>query len=108
MGDLGKIELGQQIMKRYETSKDFMLEMADYVFEEGIFLPTGREIEIGSIIHFNFTLENGKHILKGTGKIEKVSQKPPFGWKIRFIELDDRSRKNLHMILEWKKKHGKV
>ncbi len=108
MDDLGRIELGQQIMKRYGTSKDFMLEMAEYVFEDGIFIPTGREIEKGSVIHFNFTLESGRHILKGTGKVEKVSHKPPFGWRIIFVELDDRSKKNLKMILDWKRKHGKV
>ncbi len=108
MGKIGKIDLGQQIMKRFETSKDFMLEMGEYVFEDSVFIPTGREIEVGSIINFNFMLRDKKHILKGTGKVEEVAQKPPFGWKVKFIELDDRSRKNLEMILEWKRKHGKL
>ena len=108
MGKIGKIDLGQQIVKRFESSKDFMLQMADYIFEEEMFIPTGREIEEGSIIHFNFMLRDKVHILKGTGKVEKVAKKPPFGWRIRFIELDSRSMKNLQMILEWKRKHGKI
>ncbi|GEM_PF-6108897 len=108
MGKIGKIGLGQQIRKEFESSKQFMLEMADYVKEDGLFIPTGREIEEGTVIHFNFLLPSGRHILKGTGKVEEVARKPPFGWYIKFLELDDRSKKNLSMILEWKRKHGKL
>ncbi len=106
MGKIGKIDLGQQIKKIFHSSKEFMLDMGNYVYEDGMFIPTAREIEEGSIIHFNFTLQDRKSILRGTGKVQSISRKPPLGWKILFVELDERSKKNLQMIIDWKRKHG--
>jgi len=99
--ELAKIGLMPQIVKNYLSSKEFVEEMGKLISEKGFFLQTKREIDKGSFIQFNFTLNNDKHILKGIGQITFIRENPA-GWGVKFVEIDERSQKNIQMILEWK------
>ena len=111
-GGLGQVDLAKAITieRDYETSTDFTLQLGRWISAKGMLIPLRKHVDPGTPIRFAFTLKGGKRdILRGHGKVvwyKDASGKRPAGIGIGFLDLSDRSKKNIKQILTWKDANG--
>ena len=105
--ELNKVDLRPLLARDFPTSEAFIDDLGMSVTEKGMFIPMriSDRFKVGTELQLRFTLDGRKEILAGTARIVFVrdganGEKPGCG--VRFLQLTERSRKNLSMIMQWR------
>jgi uncharacterized protein (TIGR02266 family) len=97
-----------QVKLRYTSILDFHESQSLNISRTGMFVASEKPGSVGSVIEFEFALDDGFLLLKGKGEIVRVTQTPVRGMGIRFRELDDESKKCLERIVAINESEGRV
>jgi hypothetical protein len=66
-----------------------------------MFLATpGKLLEIGVVVEFQFTLDDGLVVMKGTAEVVRLSPTGERGMGLRFVDLDAEARKLVDRIVD--------
>ncbi|RMF16065.1 MAG: hypothetical protein D6761_06830 [Candidatus Dadabacteria bacterium] len=105
--ELNKVDLRPLLARDFPTSEAFIDDLGLSVTEKGMFIPmrVSDRFQVGGELQLRFTLDGRKEILAGTARIVFIrdganGEKPGCG--VKFLELTERSRKNLAMIIQWR------
>jgi uncharacterized protein (TIGR02266 family) len=92
---------------RFPSFIDFVETQSLNVSRTGMYLICDAPPEIGTKIEFEFSLDDGYVVLKGTGiVVRKVTTGAEKGMGVRFVDLDDESRKLIDRIVDINKEEG--
>lgn len=84
---------------RYDSILDFADTVSMNISRSGMFLTTDDPPPAGTKVDFELALADGFALLRGRGEIVRVSDSPA-GIGIKFLELDDPSRKLIERIVD--------
>ena len=87
---------------------DFVETQSVNVSREGMYLRCETPPEVGTKIEFEVGLDDGYVLLQGTGLVVRVVTTGQKGLGLRFLELDDKSRKLINRIVEVNLDEGKI
>lgn len=96
-----------QVRCRFPSIIDFVETQSVNVSREGMYLRCDAPPEVGSKIDFDVSLDDGFVLLKGSGTVVRVVTTGDKGLGMRFLELDDKSRKLIDRIVEVNLDEGK-
>ena len=96
-----------QVRCRFPSIIDFVETQSVNVSREGMYLRCDAPPEVGSKIDFDVSLDDGYVLLKGSGIVVRVVTTGDKGLGMRFVDLDDRSRKLIDRIVEVNLDEGK-
>ena len=96
-----------QVRCRFPSIIDFVETQSVNVSREGMYLRCDSPPEVGSKIDFDVSLDDGYELLKGSGIVVRVVTTGDKGLGMRFVELDDKSRKLINRIVEVNLDEGK-
>lgn len=96
-----------QVRCRFPSIIDFVETQSVNVSREGMYLRCDAPPEVGSKIEFDVSLDDGFVLLKGSGIVVRVVTSGDKGLGMRFLELDDKSRKLIDRIVEVNLDEGK-
>lgn len=85
---------------RYQSILDFHEHQAFNISRSGMFLPTPDPFPSGTVVDFSFSLTDGLSLLRGQGEVVRVVGAPLNGMGIRFLGLDESSRRCLDAIVQ--------
>jgi uncharacterized protein (TIGR02266 family) len=91
---------------RFESIIDFVETQSVNISRSGMFVATNRQVELGSIMEFEFSLADGFALLKGAAEVIRSSTNPP-GVGVRFIQIDDATKQLIERIVEVNTREGK-
>src|SRR5581483_7633525 len=89
-----------QVRCRFPSIIDFVETQSVNVSREGMYLRCDAPPEVGAKIDFDVSLDDGFVLLKGSGIVVRVVTSGDKGLGMRFVELDDKSRKLIDRIVE--------
>jgi uncharacterized protein (TIGR02266 family) len=87
---------------------DFVETQSVNVSREGMYLRCETPPEVGAKIEFEVGLDDGYVLIQGTGVVVRVVTTGEKGLGLRFLELDDKSRKLINRIVEVNLDEGKI
>jgi uncharacterized protein (TIGR02266 family) len=93
---------------RFPSFIEFVETQSVNVSREGMYLRCDTPPEIGARIEFEVSLGDGYVILQGTGQVVRVVTAGDRGMGLRFLELDDKTRKLINRIVEVNLDEGKT
>jgi len=93
---------------RFPSIIDFVETQSVNVSREGMYLRCDAPPEVGSRIDFDVSLDDGYVLLKGSGIVVRVVTTGDKGLGMRFVDLDDHSRKLINRIVEVNLDEGKL
>jgi uncharacterized protein (TIGR02266 family) len=96
-----------QVRCRFPSIIDFVETQSVNVSREGMYLRCDAPPEVGSRIDFDVSLDDGYELLKGSGIVVRVVTTGDKGLGMRFVDLDDKSRKLINRIVEVNLDEGK-
>jgi uncharacterized protein (TIGR02266 family) len=96
-----------QVRCRFPSIIDFVETQSVNVSREGMYLRCDAPPEVGSKIDFDVSLDDGFVLLKGSGIVVRVVTTGDKGLGMRFVDLDDNSRKLINRIVEVNLDEGK-
>ena len=96
-----------QVRCRFPSIIDFVETQSVNVSREGMYLRCDSPPEVGSRIDFDVSLDDGFVLLKGSGIVVRVVTTGDKGLGMRFLDLDDKSRKLINRIVEVNVDEGK-
>ncbi len=96
-----------QVRCRFPSIIDFVETQSVNVSREGMYLRCDSPPEVGSKIDFDVSLDDGFVLLKGSGIVVRVVTTGDKGLGMRFLDLDDKSRKLINRIVEVNVDEGK-
>jgi len=96
-----------QVRCRFPSIIDFVETQSVNVSREGMYLRCDAPPEVGSKIDFDVSLDDGYELLKGSGIVVRVVTTGDKGLGMRFVDLDDKSRKLINRIVEVNLDEGK-
>lgn len=91
-----------------DTLEEFVERYGVYVSQGGIFVRTKKPLSVGSLVDFEFKLQNGGALLKGMGTVvwtrehDPARRGAPAGMGLRYDSLDDESNTILGKLLALK------
>jgi len=91
-----------------DTLEEFVERYGVYVSQGGIFVRTKKPLSVGSLVDFEFKMQNGGALLKGMGTVvwtrehDPARRGAPAGMGLRYDSLDDASISTLTRILSLK------
>ncbi|MBU1069118.1 TIGR02266 family protein [Myxococcota bacterium] len=91
-----------------DTLEEFVERYGVYVSQGGIFVRTKKPLSVGSLVDFEFKLQNGGALLKGMGTVvwtrehDPARRGAPAGMGLRYDSLDEESISILTRILSLK------
>jgi uncharacterized protein (TIGR02266 family) len=92
---------------RFPSFLEFVETQSVNVSREGMYLRCDSPPAVGAKIEFEVSLDDGYVILQGTGQVVRVVTTGDRGMGLRFLELDDKSRKLIDRIVEVNLDEGK-
>jgi uncharacterized protein (TIGR02266 family) len=92
---------------RFPSFLEFVETQSVNVSREGMYLRCDTPPSVGTKIEFEVSLDDGYVILQGTGQVVRVVTTGDRGMGLRFIDLDDKSRKLIDRIVEVNLDEGK-
>ncbi|MCK9522666.1 MAG: TIGR02266 family protein [Proteobacteria bacterium] len=100
-----RIPVNLKIRFKSATVSEFVEKHANDLSQGGIFIRTPKPMPPGTLIKFDFRLEDDSSVIQGVGRvvwIRKEGEEPPrpAGMGIKFIKLDEQSRQNLSKVLQ--------
>ena len=102
-----RIPLAAQVRLQYASILDFHETQSVNISLSGMFVASDHPGPVGSLVDFEFCLEDGLVLLKGKGEVVRVTQAPVSGMGVRFVELDEESRKCIARIVELNEQEGR-
>ncbi len=102
-----RIPLAAQVRLQYPSILDFHESQSVNISRSGMFVVSDNPGPVGSLVDFEFCLEDGLVLLKGKGEVVRVTQTPLAGMGVRFLELDEESRKCITRIVEINEQEGR-
>jgi len=96
-----------QVRCRFPSIIDFVETQSVNVSREGMYLRCDTPPEVGARIDFDVSLDDGYVLLKGSGIVVRVVTSGDKGLGMRFVDLDDKSRKLINRIVEVNVDEGK-
>ncbi len=103
-----RIPLAAQVRLQYASILDFHESQSVNISRSGMFVASGSPGPVGSLVDFEFCLEDGLVLLKGKGEVVRVTESPLAGMGVRFLELDEDSRKCIARIVEINEQEGRA
>jgi uncharacterized protein (TIGR02266 family) len=103
-----RIPVVASVKIRYSSILDFYESQSINISRSGMFVAYDKPVPVGTLIEFDFALDDGLSLLKGKGEVVRVTQSPVMGMGVRFRELDEESRKCLAGIVATNEKEGRV
>lgn len=103
-----RVAVVAQVRIRYSSILDFHESQSLNISRTGMFLASEKPGAVGSLVDFDFALEDGLSLLRGKGEVVRVTQTPVRGMGIRFRELDDDSQKCLERIVATNEREGRA
>jgi uncharacterized protein (TIGR02266 family) len=95
------------VLCRFPSFIDFVETQSVNVSQSGMFLSCDAPPPLGTKIEFEFSLDDGFVMLKGTGLVVRAVTTGEKGIGLRFLDLDDDSRKLIDRIVEVNAEEGK-
>ncbi|HEY2899020.1 MAG TPA: PilZ domain-containing protein [Polyangia bacterium] len=95
------------VLCRFPSFIDFVETQSVNVSASGMFLSCDSPPPIGTKIEFEFSLDDGFVMLKGTALVVRAVTAGEKGMGLRFIDLDGESRKLIDRIVEVNAEEGK-
>ena len=92
---------------RFPSFLEFVETQSVNVSREGMYLRCDTPPGVGAKIEFEVSLDDGYVILQGTGQVVRVVTTGDRGMGLRFIDLDEKSRKLIDRIVEVNLDEGK-
>lgn len=102
-----RIPLAAQVRLQYASILDFHESQSVNISRSGMFVASDNPGAVGSLVDFEFCLEDGLVLLKGKGEVVRVTQMPLSGMGVRFLELDEESRRCIARIVELNEQEGR-
>ncbi len=103
-----RVAVVAQVRLRYSSILDFHESQSVNISRTGMFIASEKTGPVGSLVDFEFSLDDGLTLLKGKGEVVRVSQTPVRGMGVRFRELDGESKKCLERIVAINESEGRV
>jgi uncharacterized protein (TIGR02266 family) len=103
-----RIPLAAQVRLQYASILDFHESQSVNISRTGMFVASASPAPVGTLLDFEFCLEDGLCLLKGKGQVVRVTQQPTVGMGVRFRELDEESRKCITRIVEINEQEGRA
>lgn len=99
-GEEPRAAVEQAIGLRFKHFGDFIEELASNLSTGGMFIRTRKPHPVGSIFEFEFRLDNDQPLIAGKAQVAWVRRRSdyidkPAGMGVRFVELDDDSRRHI-------------
>jgi molecular chaperone DnaK len=79
------------VQYRFDTFDDFITEYSVDLSPGGIFIRTDTPPELGTVVHLQFSLRDGSHLIEGLGKVVRIRSAGPegeAGMGIEFTQFD--------------------
>ena len=102
-----RIPLAAQVRLQYASILDFHESQSVNISRSGMFVSSDAPAPVGTLVEFEFCLDDGLVLLKGKGEVVRVTQNPVSGMGVRFRELDGESRKCITRIVEINEQEGR-
>jgi uncharacterized protein (TIGR02266 family) len=102
-----RIPLAAQVRLQYASILDFHESQSVNISRTGMFVASESPAPVGTLVDFEFCLDDGLCLLKGKGEVVRVTQNPAPGMGLRFRELDEESRKCIARIVEINEQEGR-
>ena len=93
---------------RYSSILDFHESQSLNISRTGMFIACDKTGPVGSMLDFEFALDDGLLLLRGKGEVVRVTQTPVRGMGVKFRELDEDSRRCLERIVATNESEGRV
>jgi uncharacterized protein (TIGR02266 family) len=103
-----RVAVVAQVRVHYSSILDFHETQSINISRTGMFLASDKPGAIGSLVDFDFALEDGFSLLRGKGEVVRVTQTPVRGMGIRFKELDEESQRCLERIVATNEREGRA
>jgi uncharacterized protein (TIGR02266 family) len=103
-----RIPLAAQVRLKYASILDFHESQSVNISRTGMFVVSETPGPVGSLVDFEFCLEDGLVLVKGKGEVVRVTQHPVLGMGVRFRELEEESRKCIARIVEINEQEGRT
>jgi len=103
-----RIPLEAHVRLQYSSILDFHETQSVNISRSGMFVVSESPGRVGSLVDFEFCLEDGLQLLKGKGEVVRVTQHPVSGMGVRFRELDEDSRKCIEHIVAINEQEGRT
>lgn len=103
-----RVPVVAQVRLRYSSILDFYDSQSLNISRSGMFIESDKPAAVGSLVDFDFALDDGLSLLRGKGEVVRVTQTPVRGMGIRFRELDDESKRCLERIVAVNEREGRT
>jgi uncharacterized protein (TIGR02266 family) len=103
-----RIPLAAQVRLQYASILDFHESQSVNISRTGMFVAADSPAPVGTLVDFEFCLEDGLCLLKGKGEVVRITPKPTPGMGLRFRQLDEESRKCIARIVEINEQEGRA
>ena len=99
-GEKARIPIEREIGLRFKLRGDFVAELASNLSTGGMFIRTRRPHPVGSVFDFELSLADDRPLIAGKAQVAWVRRREetpeePAGMGVRFVELDDDSRRHV-------------
>jgi uncharacterized protein (TIGR02266 family) len=103
-----RVPVVAQVRLRYSSILDFHESQSLNMSRSGMFIASDKPGAVGSLVDFDFALDDGLSLLRGKGEVVRVTQMPVRGMGIRFRELDEESKRCLERIVAVNEREGRA
>ena len=103
-----RVPVVAQVKVRYSSILDFHDSQSLNISRTGMFLASDKPGPVGTIVEFEFALADGLSLLKGKGEVVRITQSPVPGMGVKFLSLDEDSRKCLESIVASNEREGRA
>jgi uncharacterized protein (TIGR02266 family) len=103
-----RVPVVAQVRFRYSSILDFHESQSLNISRSGMFLAAEKPGAVGSLVDFDFALEDGLSLLRGKGEVVRVTTTPVRGMGIRFRELDEESKRCIDRIVTVNEREGRT
>jgi uncharacterized protein (TIGR02266 family) len=99
--------VAMRVLCRFPSFIDFVETQSVNISREGMYLQYEQPPEVGASIEFEVSLDDGFVVLRGTATVVRVVLTGDRGMGLRFLEVDDASRRLINRIVEVNIDEGK-
>ena len=92
---------------KFDSIIDFIETQSVNISRTGMFLHSGEVVPLGTVLELEVGLADGLSLLKGRAEVVRISQGPPAGLGVRFIQLEPASQRLVDRIVEVNTLEGK-
>ncbi len=103
-----RVPVVAQVRLCYSSILDFHESQSVNISHSGMFVASDRPGAVGSVVDFDFALEDGLSLLRGKGEVVRVTTTPVRGMGIRFLELDEESQRCIERIVTINEREGRT